>query len=298
MATCSPALVCAVREPRGGAAGSPTRSTRLLPYVAVAFLISWGWLLRVALTGGEVVPGVGWPTHVPALLGPMAAALLVSAGTGGRAAVRDLWHRMVRVRVPVRWWAAGLSPLFLLLTAAGTAAMGWTSLDLAGLARFPGVPSAWGAVGVATVVLISGLGEETGWRGYVQPALQQRHSPLVATLRVAAFWAVWHLPMFFVLASFRSFGPVTLGGWFIGLLSGAVVLAWLYNRSGGSILLVALWHAGYNLVSGTAIAAGVLGAASTVLVILGATLLVVLELVRTRSGRSSVLLPAARAPAH
>jgi membrane protease YdiL (CAAX protease family) len=274
---------------------APNRSTRLPAYVALAFLISWGWLVPVALSGGEVVSGVGWPTHVPALLGPIAAALLVSASAGGRAAVLDLWHRMVLVRVPLRWWAVGLSPVLLLLAVGAAAAMGWTSLDLAGLARFPGVPSTWGAVGVVAIVfLVNGFGEETGWRGYVQPALQRRHSPLVATLGVAGIWAVWHLPMFLVLATFRSFSPVTLVGWCIGLVSGAFVLAWLYNRSGGSILLVALWHAGYNLVSATAIGAGFLGAASTVLVILGATVLVVLEVVRTRSGRSSVLLPEAR----
>ncbi len=300
MATRSAAPARAASEKRSVApVTGPVPPTRLRAYVALAFLVSWGWLVPVVLFGGDVETGVGWPTHVPALLGPMTAALLVSAGTGGRAAVRDLWHRMVLVRVPLRWWAVALSPVLLLLTVAAAAAMGWTSLDLAGLARFPGVPSAWGLAGVAaTVVLVNGFGEETGWRGYVQPALQRRHSPLVATLGVAAIWAVWHLPMFFVLASFRSFGAVTLVGWCIGLVSGAVVLAWLYNRSGGSILLVALWHAGYNLLSATAIGAGFLGVASTTLVILGATLLVVLELVRTQTGRSSVLLPEARpAPA-
>ena len=296
MATRSPALGRAAPEVRGVASATgPPRPTGLPAYVALAFLISWGWLVPVVLTGGQVEAGAGWPTHIPALLGPMAAALLVSAGTGGRTAVLDLWHRMVLVRVPLRWWAVGLSPVLLLVTVGAAAATGWTSLDMAGLARFPGVPSAWGAVGVVVIVfLVNGFGEETGWRGYVQPALQRRHSPLVATLGVAAIWAVWHLPMFLVLGSFRSFGPGTLVGWCIGLLSGAVVLAWLYNRSGGSILLVAVWHAGYNLVSATAIGAGFLGAASTVLVILGATVLVVLELVRTRSGRSSVLLPQAR----
>lgn len=272
-----------------------SRATRLPAYVALTFLISWGWLVPVALSGGLVEAGVGWPTHLPALLGPMAAALLVSVGTGGRAAVLDLWHRMVLVRVPLRWWTVALSPLLLLLAVGAAALMGWTSLDLNGLAGFPGVPGAWGVAGVAvTVVLVNGFGEETGWRGYLQPALQRRHSPLVATFGVAAIWAVWHLPMFFVLASFGSFAPVTLVGWCIGLLSGAVVLTWLYNRSGGSILLVALWHGGYNLVSATAIGAGFLAAAATVLVILGATVLVVLELVRTRPGRSSVLLPEPR----
>ena len=92
--------------------------TRLPAYVALAFLISWGWLVPVALTGGEVATGVGWPTHVPSLLGPMAAALLVSAGTGGGAAVSDLWYRMGLVRVPLRCWVVGLSPLLLVLAVA------------------------------------------------------------------------------------------------------------------------------------------------------------------------------------
>ena len=91
MATRSPALGRAAPEVRGVASATgPTRPTGLPAYVALAFLISWGWLVPVVLTGGQVEAGAGWPTHVPALVGPMAAALLVSAGTGGRAAVLDL----------------------------------------------------------------------------------------------------------------------------------------------------------------------------------------------------------------
>jgi uncharacterized protein len=222
----------------------------------------------------------------------MAAALLVVGRTQGRAGVVDLLHRMASVRRPLRWWAVALSPVLLLLAVAVAAVMGWTSVDPAGLAQFPGVPSGWGAAGVvATVVLVNGFGEETGWRGYAQPLLQRRHGPLVATLGVSAIWGVWHLPMFVVLASFRSFGPATLVGWTIGLFSGAVVLAWLYNRSGDSILLAAVWHGGFNLVSATAVGAGFLGAAATALVIVAATALVLTELVRTRSGHPSILLP-------
>jgi len=263
----------------------------LIAFVALAYLISWAWLLPVAINGPDVVPGVGWPTHVPALLGPMAAALLVVGHTEGRAGVLDMLHRMVSVRHPLRWWAVALSPV-LLLSAVGMAVVaGWTSTDLAGLAQFSGIPSGWGAAGVvATVVLVNGFGEETGWRGYAQPLLQRHHGPLLATMGVSAIWALWHLPMLVVLASFRSFGPATLMGWTIGLLSGAVVLAWLYNRSGGSILLAAVWHGGFNLVTATAVGAGFLEAAATVLVIVGASALVLTELVRTRSGHPSILL--------
>jgi membrane protease YdiL (CAAX protease family) len=265
---------------------------RVLAFVAVAFLVSWGWMLALAVTGASVEPGTGWPTHLPALLGPMAGALLVIGWTGGRPALRDLGRRMVLARCSPVWWLVALSPALLLAGALTTSALGWTTVDGSGLAVFSGISSGWGVVLVATtVVLVNGFGEETGWRGYAQPVLQQRHTPLVATVLVAGIWALWHAPMFLVLSSFRSFGPATLVGWGVGLLSGAVLLAWLYNRSGGSILLVALWHGGYNLVSATALGPSWLAAVSTVLVIAAALTLVVVELARTHAGRPSVLLP-------
>jgi len=39
--------------------------------------------------------------------------------------------------------------------------------------------------------------------------------------------------------------PMTIM-WFLGLFSGAIVFTWLYNSTGGSILMVALWHGTYN----------------------------------------------------
>lgn len=41
---------------------------------------------------------------------------------------------------------------------------------------------------------------------------------------------------------------------------GLRVLTWLYEASGGSVLMVALWHATYNLMSGTAAAHGLVAA--------------------------------------
>ncbi|WP_425557947.1 CPBP family intramembrane glutamic endopeptidase [Kitasatospora paracochleata] len=105
---------------------------------------------------------------------------------------------------------------------------------------FSGVPSRWGLWGVAAALLVvDGLGEETGWRGFALPALQRRHSPLVATLLLTVAWAGWHAPMFVVVDTYHSIAGPLLVGWFIGLFCGAVVLTWLYNRS-GSILLVAI----------------------------------------------------------
>ena len=64
-------------------------------------------------------------------------------------------------------------------------------------------------------------------------------------------WAIWHIPVFFVLASYAGFGPLMAVGWLIGLTAGGFVLTAVYNHAGGSVLAVVLWHASYNAGAGT-----------------------------------------------
>ncbi|HLO16033.1 MAG TPA: hypothetical protein VK206_14470, partial [Anaerolineales bacterium] len=44
-------------------------------------------------------------------------------------------------------------------------------------------------------------------------------------------------------------GLIIIPGFVIGVLFGAVLLTWLYNGSGGSILAVAVWHALFDLTT-------------------------------------------------
>jgi hypothetical protein len=81
------------------------------------------------------------------------------------------------------------------------------------------------------------------------PRLQQHHSPLVSSALLTLGWAGWHLPFFLYLPAYAAFGVGLLPGFFFALFAGAVVLTWLYNRSGGSVLAAALWHASFNFVT-------------------------------------------------
>jgi membrane protease YdiL (CAAX protease family) len=268
------------------------RARGLGGYLVLAYGLTWAWLAGVALGGGVVAPGSGWPTHFPALLGPMLAALVVAARTGE---LRGLVSRMVRVRVPARWWLVAVSPLGLLLV--GLLVAGATGAATPGAADFgvlSGLPAAWGPLGVGlVVVLVNGFGEETGWRGFALPALQRRFGPLAAMLVLALLWAGWHLPMFALLSSFRDFDATTVVGWLLGLTAGSVVLGWLANRS-GSIALVALWHGLFTMASGTAAGGGVVAAVVSALVMVWAAALVLLEMRAHHHGDGSVLGPPAR----
>ena len=276
---------------------SPVFNARaLVAFFVIAYLLSWAWVIPLAVTGHTVFQGRGWPSHFPSLLGPMVAAFVVTAWTTGRSGVRDLFRRMGRWQIGWRWWIAALSPLaFLGLALVVIAATGGTLPKAGDFAQFSGLPSGLGLVGVALLILVvDGFGEETGWRGYALPQLQKRFSPLTSTLILAGFWAGWHIPQFFALHSYKGFSAGTGVGFAFGLTCGAVVATWLYNHTGGSILAVVVWHGFYNVVSGTKAAtggSGTIAAVVSTMIIVQALVLIGLEIRAGRHGHHSILGP-------
>ena len=124
-------------------------------------------------------------------LGPMAAAAIVTVWSGGSliAWIRPVW----RWRVPVRWW----------LYALGLPAMLYAVVSL--ILQLTGSPVDWSLavdrlpsyLGTFVFVLFLGGGlEEPGWRGFGLPVLQEKHSPLRATLILGLVWGLWHVSVY------------------------------------------------------------------------------------------------------
>ncbi len=88
------------------------------------------------------------------------------------------------------------------------------------------------------------LGEEVGWRGYALPALQARYNALLASVILGIIWALWHLPQFFNPATLYSDLPFALFAAY--LIPFTVLITWVFNSTGGSILLAMLAHAVTN----------------------------------------------------
>jgi hypothetical protein len=74
--------------------------------------------------------------------------------------------------------------------------------------------------------------------------------------------------------------------------SGSVVLTWLYNRSGASILVVSVWHGTFNVFGGTTTATeGTIAAVVSTAKMIKAFVLVALELRARHNGLPSFLGP-------
>jgi uncharacterized protein len=182
------------------------------------------------------------------ILGVGLAAFVVTAATDGRAGVEDLLRRSLRWRVPARWY------LIALLGVPVTAAL--IAIAIYGTEAVESPPGGWpralGAVLVVFVLQLAlfQLAEEIGWTGFLQDRWQDRYSPLKLSAMVALPWAVWHLPDFFVdeglgIEQLVS-APFFLAFEFISLFFARVLIVWLYDRTGRSVLLVAIFHASFD----------------------------------------------------
>lgn len=209
-----------------------------------------------------------------ASFGPLIGAVAASAYTGGLAGVQAWASRAFSVRFRAIWWYAAVAmPVAYLLIGYGAARVAdgrWP--DWAAFGLTDKIPSL-GALGVAAVwILTSGLGEESGWRGWLLPTLAGRTSVLGASLIVAVIWITWHVPAFFFNPTYAAMGWGAVG-WVIGLVAGSLLLAWMTQQAHWSILPVLIWHAGFDLLTAADQSSGIIAAAiSTVVIIQGVSL--------------------------
>ncbi len=226
----------------------------LVSYFSLAILFSWSiYIPLVFVRQGWTDAKIPYWTHYFASFGPMFAALLMTAISSGKVGLRELWNRITQWRVawPYAVFAI-LSPvaLFILAGVAMRLIQGeWPDLHLLGQANY--LPYlGWAVLPVWLVTF--GFGEEIGWRGFALPRLQKTMSVSKATLILGLFWFLWHVPAFFYHETYVSMGLYMVPAFFIGVLFGAVLFTWLYNGTGGSVFMVAIWHALFDLFTASA----------------------------------------------
>lgn len=238
-----------------------------LPYFVVTFAWTWSWWWSAAAL--DPLPG---PLMFAAGgLGPLVGAVW-TVGQRDRAYRRDFVRRLWDPRgIGSAWWLA------LVAVAAGPAVLG------AGVARVVGAAATapsytFGTVvGVLGFAVAAGLVEEPGWRGAALDVWQARTRPVFAALWIGAFWALWHLPLYFIEGTYQQglgFGSPRFWLTNLVLVGLAVLYVWLANGAGGSILVAILAHAGFN-VAGELVPRSTTGDAVAFAIVALATVVVV-----------------------
>jgi uncharacterized protein len=185
-------------------------------------------------------------TLVGALLGGLVGgAVIVSAITGGKPAVRELLRGLIRWRIGTGRAVVvvlGL-PMLTILVAAVTGTLvwpreGWWHLGL------------WVVVTTVVNALAVNLWEELGWAGFAQTRLIARHGLLRGSLLTAPWFFVIHVPLVFQEHGLRhtTIRDAALYFLVLGLL--APVFRYLVGMilvdTNGSVLAVGLLHGSLN----------------------------------------------------
>jgi len=95
-------------------------------------------------------------------------------------------------------------------------------------------------------IFFYGIGEESGWRGFLFPELMKKFNLQTSALYTALIWGGWHLPIFFYDTNFQAMGLMGLLGWLVGLIFGSFILGWLTLKSEWNLWPAILWHAAFN----------------------------------------------------
>ncbi len=193
-----------------------------LVFVILTVLISWfPWY-----TGGS-----GF-----LVFGPSIAGVIVIALTLGKEGMRDVGQRSLRWRVGLRWWIVALffSGLLLSIAIVINLMMGGSMPSFA----FFREGWYWAPVYFLLTIIGGPLGEEFGWRGFALPNLQRKWNPTIASIILGTVWGLWHLPLFFQPGSLHAeMGLQILPVYVIGEITLATIMTWVYNSTGGSLLV-------------------------------------------------------------
>jgi uncharacterized protein len=223
------------------------RRQPLISFYVIAF--AWTWAFVIVFLILFPLPDLIVRT-TPGDLGPLIAALVMSAVVAGRAGVKQLLKRMVQWRIRLVWYAFAL--------------IGIPLVYIASIAAVPGALASFKAPELSTVVLypvlyivylaIGGpLTEEPGWRGFALPRLQQRWGPLVGTFIVGVLWAAWHLPNYWRPDWAAVNGGLSFSGiaiFTLAAVSISIIITWVFNHAESSILIAIIIHASVNFSQG------------------------------------------------
>ncbi|WP_041832521.1 type II CAAX endopeptidase family protein [Actinoplanes sp. N902-109] len=176
-----------------------------------------------------------------AYLGPLAAAFLVTARTGGTAGLRRWRARLTRWRTPARWYVFALLGIPASLIAA-TFVLPGAIADAQGppliaLVAYPPM--------LLVQILTTGLAEEPGWRDFALPRLQRAYGPLPGSVILGVLWSGWHLPLFLTGWALGHDAATLVLFFLVGVLL-SIVITWVFNRTGQSLPVAALVHVSNN----------------------------------------------------
>jgi len=232
-----------------------TLKYQIICFCLLAYLISWGnKFLMVAPDAGlfhhNIPKGV---LQFFAQFGPTIAGIIMMIAADGKKAFPVLFNNLTRFNIRIKWYLFALMfelILFFiivivygslgLVTIKSGAVNWWTSLE-----NF--------LLNTIYLTLLTGLGEEIGWRGFLLPRLQSSFPIILCSVILALVNSLWHLRTadlaVLLTGDLRGFWSSFLPDMGLRILISVpviFVIVYLFNKTKGSLVIMILYHGTSN----------------------------------------------------
>jgi len=221
----------------------------ILFFYVITFGLSWATLLIDFLYYHNNLT-VQWI----AVIFPALTALIMTYFLDGRADLERLikrvfiwrvnWKVYVAIFLMPLYWTVATVLLYKFTTGIGPNV---ENTDLAGwfLVLPQNLPILLMLTLLFSVIII---GEEIGWRGYAQAKLQKQSGWFTTNLIIGLFWGLWHIAAALDPNNVLNLAPlyISIPLFVLGCIEYSFIFTWLLENSGGSILVVCLFHGFYD----------------------------------------------------
>jgi membrane protease YdiL (CAAX protease family) len=93
---------------------------------------------------------------------------------------------------------------------------------------------------IMLIVIVGGIGEEIGWRSFLQTTLEKRFSVLASSIIVGTMWGLWHIDRWGLGITFMSVMVLET-------VSNSIIMAAVLKDTKNSIIISTMLHASFNI---------------------------------------------------
>lgn len=207
----------------------------LIFFILVFALALPFWLLGTML---KPLPPINLSLSSLQIVCPITAAVILVYREEKLDGIRKLFKRVFnakRIGHPIWYIPVIFLTPFILLLSYGIMILLGRSLPK------PFIP--WSTIPLFFVVFfIAAFAEEVGWTGYVTDPLQDRRGALVTGLILGSVWALWH-----IIGWRQEHEWGWVGGQCFLTIGLRVLMIWLYDNTGKSLVALILFHTMINV---------------------------------------------------
>jgi membrane protease YdiL (CAAX protease family) len=223
------------------------QTKNLLIFLVATFV--WTWAFYIPIAAGRNTP-YEMPWTILLIfggMGPSVIGILMVFFTLDKESRRDFWHRSFSFkRISGPWWAI----IFLLFPIHYSISI---LIDVATSGSLPEMTQLRSLIAsplmIPLAVFISFMSgpwsEEFGWRGYALDRIMTPLGLLAGSIILGLLWGVWHLPLFFMPATWHGQIGFGLTGFWMFMLRSvglALLMTWVYLNTERSILSGMFMH--------------------------------------------------------